>query len=73
MLNHIKEARESKDLTQEQAAESLGVHPNTVRGWESGAFKPTGKYLVKLSKLYGCSPEYLLGYTDDPKGTCCAI
>ena len=50
----------------EVAENAVGVHPNALLRWESGVAEPMGSNLIKLSKLYGCSPEYLLEQTDDP-------
>ena len=70
-MNRIKEEREHRFLSISDVADVLGVHENTIRGWERGEFEPSGKNLVQLLKLYGCSPDYLL-LLDDEKG-CHAI
>ena len=38
----LRAAREALGLTQEQAAEVLGVARTTVARWETGAHRPTG-------------------------------
>ncbi|WP_417064479.1 helix-turn-helix domain-containing protein [Gordonibacter urolithinfaciens] len=43
----------------------MGVSENALLRWESGEAEPMAGNLVKLSHLYGCSPEYLLGYTNE--------
>lgn len=53
------------DMTIEQLADVIGVHPNTVAGWEKGRFEPSGKNLVQLTALFDCSAEYLLDMTDE--------
>lgn len=60
----FKDEREGAHLSVEKIADLIGVHPNTVRGWEREEFEPTGKNLVQLSALFGCSPDYLLGLVD---------
>lgn len=65
MLENIKAEREKHGISVEQVADVLGVHQNTVRGWERGEFEPTSRNLVQLSTLYGCSADYLLGLTND--------
>lgn len=65
MPNNIRRERVESGISVDAAAAVLGVHPNTVRGWERGDFEPTGKNLVQLSALFGCGADYLLGLTDE--------
>lgn len=65
MPNNIKRERVEAGISVDEAADVLGVHPNTVRGWERGEFEPTGKNLVQLSALFGCGAGYLLGLTNE--------
>jgi DNA-binding transcriptional regulator YiaG len=44
----IRELRESRVLSQEALARSLGVAVRTVARWESGAFKPSPMAVEKL-------------------------
>lgn len=53
--------RERMGLTQQEAAERLGVDPLTFRHWETGRNTPRASMLVKLSALYCCSIDDLLG------------
>lgn len=62
----MKAERARKSMSARQVALAIGVHENAVMRWESGEAEPLGSNLVKLSKLYECSPEYLLEQTDDP-------
>ena len=61
-------ARIRNNLTANDAAECIGVHVNALLRWERGDAEPLAENLVSLSKLYGCSPEYLLEQTGDPHG-----
>lgn len=72
MPRNIRKERRAAELTIEQVADLVGVHPNTVRGWERGEYEPTGKNLVQLSTLFGCTAEYLLDLTDDRNGVAVA-
>jgi type I restriction enzyme M protein len=47
----IAAMRKALGLTQEQLAEMLGTHRETVARWETGASKPHRLYLVELNKL----------------------
>lgn len=63
-MKHLKAERERMGLSVEKLADVMGVHPNTVRGWEHDEFEPTGRNLVQLSSIFGCDADYLLDLTD---------
>lgn len=65
MTFNIKSERVRLGLSQEDAAEKLGVHVNTLRMWERGDSVPNGMSLAKMIGLYGCSADYLLGITEE--------
>lgn len=68
MRGNMKAERARLGLTLAEVASQLGVHENAVLRWENGQSEPLGSNIVKLSELYGCSPEYLLEQTDKRHG-----
>ncbi len=56
----IKRARNEASLTQEQAAESLGVSRQTISNWENGKSYPDIISVIKMSDVYSVSLDYLL-------------
>lgn len=56
----IKNARIKAGLTQEQAAESLGVSRQTISNWETEKTYPDIASVVKMSDLYAVSLDSLL-------------
>lgn len=60
----IKNARISAELTQEQAAESIGVSRQTMSNWENGKTYPDIVSVVKMSRLYDISLDRLLKEED---------
>ena len=50
--NNLKRLRQQKNLTQEQAAEKLGVTAQTVSRWECGTTLPDVMLLPNVAKLY---------------------
>lgn len=60
----MKAERARIGLSAKEVAGKLGVHENSVLNWESGESEPVSSNLIRLSELYGCSPEYLMGFTD---------
>lgn len=56
----IKNARIKAKLTQEQAAEALGVSRQTISNWENGKTYPDIVSVIKMSDLYDISLDHLL-------------
>ena len=50
---NLRALRQGKALTQEQAAEALGVTRQTVSSYESGRTQPDIQMLLRLCQLYG--------------------
>ena len=48
----LKELRKEQSLTQEQAAEKLGVSSRTISRWETGAYMPDISMLVDIAEMY---------------------
>lgn len=61
---NFKAARVSKNMTQKQVAEAVGVKRSTVAMWEAGESFPRASLLIKLAKVFGCEVGYLLNTTD---------
>lgn len=64
-LKHLREGRYS----QEDLAEKLNVHNNTISKWENGSQVPRVKNVAELARVLGTTPAYLLGDTDNPSPT----
>ena len=60
----IAKCRKDKDLTQEQLAETLGVTRQAVSRWEGDLAFPETDTLMKMSRLFGVSCDYLLNYDE---------
>ena len=56
----ITAIRKEKNLTQEQFAELLNVSRQSVSKWELGCSFPDTEKLIRISKLFSCSLDYLL-------------
>ncbi|MGN0479211.1 MAG: helix-turn-helix domain-containing protein [Hominenteromicrobium sp.] len=52
--------RKENNLTQEQFAELLGVSRQSVSKWELNSAYPETEKLIRISKVFGCSLDYLL-------------
>ncbi|MDE6211457.1 MAG: helix-turn-helix domain-containing protein [Clostridia bacterium] len=58
--NFLAELRKSKNLTQDELGEQIGVTNKTVSRWENGNYLPPVEMLQMLSKLYDVSINELL-------------
>jgi len=66
MPTNMKKARESAGMSQKQVAIEMKVSAPTVSDWEAGKIFPNAEKLSRLSNLYKCSSDYLLGLTNEP-------
>ena len=56
----LKQLRIRKGLTQQQAANSVGVTRSVISGYETEMRFPSLDILVSLARLYGVTTDYLL-------------
>ena len=63
LSKRIYELRMSFNWTQVQLAQKLGVTKQTVSNWENDNIQPSIDMLVKISKIFNMSTDYLLGLT----------
>lgn len=56
--------RTERGLTQEEAAEKIGVSNKTYSKWETGATSPDLETVVRLAQAFGITTDSLLGLSD---------
>ena len=67
MYQRLRDLREDHDFSQRKLAQMIGMSQTGYSKYETGENDiPTG-ILIKLSRLYDVSIDYLLGETNDPK------
>lgn len=59
----ISELRQSFGWTQVQLSQKLGVTKQTVSNWENDNIQPSIEMLIKLSKIFNVTTDFLLGLT----------
>ncbi len=67
MYKRIRDLREDRDLTQKEMAKALNCSQQVYSNYELGQRDIPTDILIKLSKLYGVSVDYILGISDNPK------
>lgn len=60
----LKLLRIDKKLSQPALANLVGVSKGMISFWENGINEPTITNLIKLTKIFGVSADYLLGLED---------
>lgn len=65
----LKKARNDRGLTQEKAAELLGVSRQTISNWENCKSYPDIVSVIKMSDVYAVSLDHLLKEEKDMKQT----
>ena len=66
LAKNLSQLRRAKGLSQEKAAEAVGVTRQALAKWESGETTPDVLYSDKLAELYGVSLDDLLHYEQKP-------
>lgn len=59
-MNNIRKMRTKNKITQKQLGRLCGVKPTTVSMWETESHDVPVKHLKLMSRLFGCSIDYLL-------------
>ena len=59
--NRIKYLRQTRELTQGQLADKLGVAKQSISNWENDNIMPSVDMLEKIADFFSVSTDYLLG------------
>ena len=65
--HRIRDLREDKNMNQTQIANYLGMSQTGYSKYETGENDIPTAILIKLSRFYNTSIDYLPGETDEPK------
>ena len=60
LSDRLQELRKTHHLSQEQLAEKLDVSRQAISKWESAQANPDINNVMKLSRIYGVSIDYIL-------------
>ena len=67
IFKRIRDLREDRDITQKRIAEALNCSQQVYSNYELGQRDIPTDILIKLSRFYNVSVDYILGISDDPK------
>lgn len=57
----LKEYRKKNGMSQQDIADRLDISGNTVSQWETGDRRPNIDMLIRLTEIFGCTADELLG------------
>lgn len=63
----LRGLRNRRGITQNTAAEKIGLTGTGYRNYELGTRRPTFEILSQLADFYDVSADYLLGRSDEPQ------
>lgn len=63
-MNRIKQLREENKWTQLELSKKMDCAMSSIAMYEKGDRKPSMEVLIKLSEIFNCSIDYLLGKSD---------
>lgn len=66
MFERIRNLREDRDITQKQMAAALNCSQQVYSNYELGQRDIPTDILIKLSKFYNVSTDYILGISNNP-------
>lgn len=66
LFTRIRERREALGLNQDALADMIGTNQRQVSQWELGKARPRADFVIALADALKTTPNYLLGFTDDP-------
>ena len=67
MYQRIRDLREDNDMKQREVATYLNCSQQVYSNYELGQRDIPTDILIKLSRLYKVSTDYILGITNNPK------
>jgi len=67
IYRRIRDLREDNDLTQKEMAKNLNCSQQVYSNYELGQRDIPTDILIKLSKFYNVSVDYILGLSDNSK------
>ncbi|MEE6647949.1 helix-turn-helix transcriptional regulator [Limosilactobacillus pontis] len=67
MKNRIRECRHVAGMSQKELSKLVGIKDNAISRYETGICEPSLEMWEKLANALNVIPDYLVGWSDDPK------
>ena len=66
-MNRLRELRQRNNLTLDDIQKQTGINRGTYNNYETGKTEPKLKTALSLANFFHVTPQYLVGWTDDPR------
>lgn len=66
-MNRLRELRQGNNLTLDDIQKQTGINRATYNNYETGKTEPGLSVCQKLADYFNVTPQYLVGWTDDPR------
>lgn len=66
IASRLKQLREKEEMSQEQVAEALHIHPSTYKGYETAYRRIPVDVLRDAAEYYDVTLDYIFGLTNIP-------
>lgn len=66
-MNRLRELRIKADMTLDDIQKQTGINRGTYNNYETGKTEPKLKTALSLANFFHVTPQYLVGWTDDPR------
>jgi transcriptional regulator with XRE-family HTH domain len=67
IAERIKRLRKARKITSTELAERIGLSRTAISQIERKKSAPSVEVLCKIAQVLDCTPDYLLGFTDEPR------
>lgn len=67
MYKHVRDLREDRNLSQREVSKILNCSQQVYSNYELGQRDIPTAILIKLSRYYNVSVDFILGLTDNPE------
>lgn len=64
MGKRLKKLRTGRRMTQQQLVSQIGLAPSAISSYESGSRYPSYEVLIKYSRIFHVTTDYILGIDD---------
>lgn len=62
----LKDARIKSGMTQDEAAEKMGIHKNSLINYEKGRRVPNARMIATFAEIYGVDSDWLIQSENGP-------
>lgn len=64
MIKNLKSLRQSRNISQQQLADSIGVSQQSINKYENHNVEPDISLLISIAEYFNTSVDYLIGHSE---------